>query len=194
MPVRSSSTSPSTRACSEPVKVVGFSGYSGAGKTTLLEQVIALLRASAQRVSVIKHAHHGFDIDREGKDSWRHRQAGAGEILIASSRRLALMRENPVPADPDVHELLAMLSDCDWVLVEGFRRSDLPKIEVWRAETGHEAHYPVDAHIVAIATDDAGRLPAPTTLPVLDINDPAAIVAFLNQSPERYEYHRPDAR
>ena len=176
------------------MKVVGFSGYSGSGKTTLIEQVIALLRASGQRVSVAKHAHHGFDIDREGKDSWRHRQAGAGEIVIASSRRLALMREYETPAEPTVHDLLAMLSDCDWVLVEGFRRSELPKIEIWRAETGREAHYPTDAHIVAIATDSADSLPLATTLPVLDINDAAAIVSFLNLSPERYEYLHPGPR
>ena len=174
------------------MKVVAFTGYSGAGKTTLIERVIALLRAAGQRVAVAKHAHHGFDIDREGKDTWRHRQAGAAEIVIASSHRLVLMREYETPAERTVHDLLAELSDCHWALVEGFRRSELPKIEIWRAETGHEAHYPTDPHIVAVATDNVQHLPVPTTLPVLDINDAAAIVSFLNQNPARYEYHRPD--
>src|SRR3954464_8194240 len=110
------------------MKVVGFSGYSGSGKTTLVEQLIVRLKLAGQRVSVVKHAHHDFDIDHEGKDSWRHRQAGAFEVVIASDRRLAKIREYEVQADPSVHELIGELSDCDWVLVEGFKRAALPKI------------------------------------------------------------------
>ena len=126
------------------MKVIGFSGYSGSGKTTLVEQLIARLRLAGQRVSVVKHAHHDFDIDHPGKDSWRHRQAGAFEIVIASDRRLAKIREYEVQRDPTVHQLIAELVDCDWVLVEGFKHADLLKIEVWRAETGKPAQYPHD--------------------------------------------------
>ena len=109
-----------------PMKVIGFRGYSGSGKTTLVEQLVAGLKAHGQRVSVVKHAHHAFDIDQEGKDSWRHRQAGAFEVVIASDRRLAKIREFETRADPTVHDLIAELSACDWVLVEGFKRAALP--------------------------------------------------------------------
>jgi molybdopterin-guanine dinucleotide biosynthesis protein B len=173
------------------MRVVGFSGYSGSGKTTLIEQLIPRMRAAGQRVSVVKHAHHAFDIDHPGKDSWRHRQAGAYETLVASSKRLAKIREYEVPGDLSVHQLLAELSTCDWALVEGFRHAGLPKVEVWRAETGERAHYPDDPHIVAVATDHAELLPAPTALPVLDLNDPPAVVAFLLRNPSRYDYIPP---
>ena len=121
------------------MKVVGFSAWSGSGKTTLVEQLITHLRRAGQRVSVVKHAHHDFDIDHAGKDSWRHRQAGAFEVVIASNRRLAKMREFEQPCEPTVHQLIAELVDCDWVLVEGFKHADLLKIEVWRAATGKPA-------------------------------------------------------
>ncbi len=124
------------------MKVVGFSGYSGSGKTTLVEQVIARLRLAGQRVSVVKHAHHDFDIDHPGKDSHRHREAGAFEVVIASDRRLAKIREFEVRQDPTVHQLIAELYDCDWVLVEGFKGSDIPKVEVWRAAAAKPAQYP----------------------------------------------------
>jgi molybdopterin-guanine dinucleotide biosynthesis protein B len=173
------------------MKVVGFSGYSGSGKTTLIEQVIACLKASGQRVSVVKHAHHKFDIDKEGKDSWRHRQAGAFEVVVASNKRLAKIREYEVEADPTVHQLLAELSDCDWALVEGFRHADLLKIEIWRAETGEVAHYADDPFIVAVATDQPQNLPRPTALPVLSLDDPQAVVDFLLANPTRYDYISP---
>ena len=173
------------------MKVVGFCGYSGSGKTTLVEQLIHRLKRAGQRVSVVKHAHHGFDIDHEGKDSWRHRHAGAGEVVIASSRRLAKIREFDVPTVPDVHALIAELSDCDWVLVEGFKHSAFSKIEVWRASTGKPALYPGDDHVVAICTDTHAQLPQPTPLPVLDLNAPGAVAEFLLCNPERYEYVRP---
>ncbi|MFL6662964.1 MAG: molybdopterin-guanine dinucleotide biosynthesis protein B [Rhizobacter sp.] len=173
------------------MKVVGFSGYSGSGKTTLVEQLIVRLKLAGQRVSVVKHAHHAFDIDHEGKDSWRHRQAGAFEVLVASDRRLAKIREYEVQADPTVHQLLAELYECDWVLVEGFKHADLLKIEVWRADAGKPAQYPNDPFVVAICTDDAKRLPQPTGLPILDLNDPDAVAHFLLGHPERYEYRSP---
>ena len=116
------------------MKVVGFAGYSGSGKTTLVEQLIPALKLRGLRVSVVKHAHHGFDIDHPGKDTFRHREAGAFEVVVASDRRLALMREFEQPAQLTVHHLIAELYDgVDWVLVEGFKDSDLLKIEVWRA-------------------------------------------------------------
>jgi molybdopterin-guanine dinucleotide biosynthesis adapter protein len=175
------------------MKVVGFCGYSGSGKTTLVEQLIVRLKRAELRVSVVKHAHHDFDIDHEGKDSWRHRQAGAGEVVIASSRRMAKMREFEAGVAPNVHTLISELNDCDWVLVEGFKRAALSKIEVWRATTGKPALYPDDAHVVAVCTDTPARLPQATQLPVLDLNDPDAVVAFLLCNPERYEYVPPHA-
>ena len=171
------------------MKVIGFSAWSGAGKTTLVEQLIERLKLAGQRVSVVKHAHHDFDIDQPGKDSWRHRQAGAFEVVIASNRRLAKLREFDAPVEPTVHQLLAELCDCDWVLVEGFKHSDLLKIEVWRASVGKPVQYPNDPFVVAVATDSPGDLPEATGLPLFDLNDADAIVNFLLGHPERYEYH-----
>jgi molybdopterin-guanine dinucleotide biosynthesis protein B len=173
------------------MKAVGFSGYSGSGKTTLVEQLIARLRLAGQRVSVVKHAHHDFDIDHEGKDSWRHRQAGAFEVVVASDRRLAKIREYEQLAAPTVHQLIAELADCDWVLVEGFKHAELLKIEVWRAGTGKPAVYPTDPFVVAVSTDSPEQLPVPTGLPVLDLNDPDAVAHFLLGNPTRYEYRPP---
>jgi molybdopterin-guanine dinucleotide biosynthesis protein B len=173
------------------MKVLGISGYSGSGKTTLIEQLIGRLKAAGQRVSVVKHAHHNFDIDHEGKDSWRHRQAGAFEVVVASDRRLAKIREYEELADPTVHQLLAELADCDWALVEGFKHADLLKLEVWRAETGELAHYADDPFVVAVATDEPQNLPTPTTLPVFNLNDVQAVADFLLGNPSRYEYISP---
>jgi molybdopterin-guanine dinucleotide biosynthesis protein B len=170
------------------MNVIGFCGFSGSGKTTLVEQLIARLKLAGQRVSVVKHAHHAFDIDHDGKDSWRHRRAGAFEVVIASDRRLAKIREFETLADPSVHDLIAELGPCDWVLVEGFKRAALPKIEIWRASTDQPAQYPHDRHIVAVCTDSAAQLPEPTQLPVLDLNDADAVTAFLLGSGERYAY------
>jgi len=173
------------------MNVIGFCGYSGSGKTTLVEQLIARLKHAGQRVSVVKHAHHAFDIDHEGKDSWRHRQAGAYEVVIASDRRLAKVREFETRAAPTVHDLIEELGGCDWVLVEGFKRAALPKIEIWRAATGQPAQYPNDEHIVAICTDSARLLPEGTELPVLDLNDADAVTGFLIDSAGRFRYAAP---
>lgn len=171
------------------MKVVGFAGFSGAGKTMLVESLIPLLRLQGQRVSVIKHAHHSFDIDHPGKDSWRHRQAGASEVLLASSQRLALLREYEQTAEPEMGQLIAQLdARVDWVLVEGFKDSDLPKVEVWRPQTGKPVRYPEDAQVVAIATDSPAALPVPPRCPVLDLNQPAAIAAWLLAQSHRFEY------
>lgn len=190
------------------MKVAAFAGFSGSGKTTLVEQLIPALRGRGLRVSVVKHAHHSFDIDHPGKDTWRHRQAGAFEVVAASDRRLVMMREFDRAQQLTVHQLLAELSpQVDWVLVEGFKDSDLPKIEVWRApEPGQLAkplRYPWDALVIAIATNatnatnsaGAGNaprgLPTATKLPLLDLNAPAAIARWLIDNGARFEYQRP---
>jgi len=171
------------------MKVVGFAGFSGSGKTTLVERLIPALRLRGLRVSVVKHAHHRFDIDHEGKDTYRHREAGAFEVVVASDKRLALMREFEVPKRPTVHQLLAELYEgVDWVLVEGFKESDLLKIEVWRASTGKPARYAEDDFITAIATDSPSLLPVPTQLPVLDLNEPDAVVDWLMAQGPRFDY------
>jgi molybdopterin-guanine dinucleotide biosynthesis protein B len=171
------------------MKVVGFAGYSGSGKTTLVESLIPALKLRGLRVSVVKHAHHDFDIDKPGKDTWRHRQAGAFEVLVASSQRLALMREYEQPARPNVHHLLAELwADVDWVLVEGFKESNLLKVEVWRADAGQPARYPEDDFVVAIATDSPDRLPVETLRPVLALNDADAVAQWLVDNGQRFDY------
>ncbi|OUL99950.1 molybdopterin-guanine dinucleotide biosynthesis protein B [Variovorax sp. JS1663] len=175
------------------MKAIGFAGFSGAGKTTLVERLIPVLRLQGQRVSVVKHAHHKFDIDHPGKDTYRHREAGAFEVVVASDKRLALIREFERPTQLGVHDLIAELdAGVDWVLVEGFKHSDLPKIEVWRepdeGQAARPARYAEDEFIVAIATDTPERLQVPTGLPVFDLNDADAIGAWLLQNASRFEY------
>jgi molybdopterin-guanine dinucleotide biosynthesis adapter protein len=171
------------------MKVVGFAGYSGSGKTSLVERIIPALKLRGLRVSVVKHAHHKFDIDHPGKDTYRHRQAGAFEVVAASSQRLALIREFERPAALTAHQLIAELYEgVDWVLVEGFKESNLLKIEVWRADSGKPTLYQDDHFIVAIATDSADRLPQPTLRPVLDLNDPDAVAEWLVDNQARFDY------
>lgn len=175
------------------MKVIGFSGYSGSGKTTLVERLIPVLRLHGQRVSVVKHAHHKFDIDHPGKDTYRHREAGAFEVVVASDRRLALIREFEQPAQLSVHELIAELYDgVDWVLVEGFKRSDLLKIEVWRApEPGQKPRplqYIDDPFVTAIATNAPESLPEPTERPLFDLDDIEGIAQWLIDSGDRFDY------
>ena len=171
------------------MKVVGFAGFSGSGKTMLVERLIPALKMRGLRVSVVKHAHHKFDIDHPGKDTHRHREAGAFEVVVASDRRLALMREFEQPGKLTVHQLLAELyAGVDWVLVEGFKDSNLLKIEVWRADVGKPARYPDDDFIAAIATDHADRLPEPTLRPVLDLNDVDAVAQWLIDNQDRFDY------
>jgi molybdopterin-guanine dinucleotide biosynthesis adapter protein len=171
------------------MKVVGFAGFSGAGKTTLVEQLIPALKLRGLRVSVVKHAHHKFDIDHPGKDTWRHREAGAFEVVAASARRLVLMREFEQCGELSVHQLIAELyPGVDWVLVEGFKDSDLHKIEVWRHGSGKPARYPDDPFIAAIATDSPQALPEPTQRPVLDLNRPDDVAAWLVDNGARFDY------
>lgn len=180
------------------MRVVGLCGASGSGKTTLAEGLIGALKDRGCRVSVVKHAHKHFDIDRPGKDSFRHRAAGAFEVLVANDRRLALMREYEQPAEPSVHQMLAELSDLaalgieHWVLVEGFKHASLPKVEVWRAAHGARPLYPDDPFVVALACPAGDDLPHPTGLPRLALDDPGALADFLRSDPGRYEYTPPD--
>jgi molybdopterin-guanine dinucleotide biosynthesis adapter protein len=172
------------------MKVVGLAGYSGSGKTTLVENLIGALKIRGLRVSVVKHAHHAFDIDHPGKDTFRHREAGAFEVVVASSKRLALMREFEREAELNVHHLLAELYEgVDWVLVEGFKQSDLLKVEIHRASAGKAALYPDDDFIVAIATDDAQALQATTLRPLLDVNNADDVAQWLVDNADRFEYH-----
>ncbi|MDP2817626.1 MAG: molybdopterin-guanine dinucleotide biosynthesis protein B [Polaromonas sp.] len=172
------------------MNVVAFAGYSGSGKTSLVESLIPVLKLRGLRVSVVKHAHHKFDIDHPGKDTHRHRQAGAFEVVVASSNRLALMREFEQPALLTVHHLIAELYEgVDWVLVEGFKSSDLLKVEVWRAESGKPVRYPDDDFVVAIATDSPAQLPQTTLRPVLDLNDPEAVAQWLIDNQDRFVYN-----
>jgi molybdopterin-guanine dinucleotide biosynthesis protein B len=157
------------------MKVFGFAGYSGSGKTTLIEGVIPVMSARGLRVSVIKHTHHGFDVDRPGKDSWRHREAGASEVMLISDQRWVLMHELRGAPQPDLAAQLACLSPCDLVLVEGFKAVAIPKLEVHRPVHGRGLLYPANPAIVAIASDQA--LIAP--LPCLDLNDPFGVAHFI---------------
>ncbi|MBC7648014.1 MAG: molybdopterin-guanine dinucleotide biosynthesis protein B [Vitreoscilla sp.] len=175
------------------MNVVGFSGYSGSGKTTLVEQLIPALKKRGFRVSVVKHAHHKFDIAHPGKDTFRHREAGAYEVVVASSNRLALLREFEKPSEMTVHQLIAELYEgVDWVLVEGFKDSDLLKIEIWRAPSAsyaaRPARYMDDDFIVAIATDAPAQLPEPTLRPVLDLDNADAVADYLVNNQERFAY------
>lgn len=173
------------------MRVVGFCGPSGVGKTTLVERLVAELKSRGQRVSVIKHAHKTFDIDHEGKDTWRHRQAGAFEVMIASGHRLAKMREYEVPGQPTVHQLIAEMVPCDWLLVEGFKDADIPKVEVWRAALEHAPLYPDEPFVVAVATDAPAALPVPTGRPVFDMGDVRVLASFLMDTADRFDY-QPD--
>ena len=156
-------------------KIIGFAGYSGSGKTTLLEKLIPLLIARGLRIAVIKHAHHNFDIDKPGKDTYRHRQAGAGEVMIISAHRWALMHELHDETEPALEDLCARFSPCDLILAEGYKHSAIPKLEVHRSETGNEHLYPSDPRIIAVITDSRDPLP----LPLLNIDAPEEVAAFI---------------
>lgn len=157
------------------MKVFGFAGFSGSGKTTLIEQLIPMFVGRGLRVSLIKHAHHTFDVDHPGKDSYRHRHAGATEVLVTSSRRWVLMHELRGESEPAMDEVVAHMSPCDLLLVEGYKRAAIPKLEVFRESVGEGLLHPHDPHIVAIATDR----PFDSRLPVLDLNQPVVIGEFI---------------
>ena len=158
------------------MRVIGLAGWSGAGKTTLITRVIPVLVRRGLKVATVKHAHHAFDIDRPGKDSWQHREAGASEVVVASSRRWAVVHELRDEAEPSLSELLAKLSPVDLVIIEGFKRHSHPKLEVYRATVGKPLIYPQDDCVVAIASD----APLPQAqLPVLMLDDIEGIANVL---------------
>ncbi len=160
------------------MKVIGLAGWSGAGKTTLLARIIPHFLKEGLRVSVIKHAHHSFDVDVPGKDSWVHRQSGAAEVLVSSGQRWALMHELRGAAEPRLPELLKKMSPVDLVVVEGFKSEPHRKIEVHRAANGKAMLFPDDPAIVGIATDAALE----TALPVVHLDDIPAIAAMMQRS------------
>ena len=157
------------------MKVIGFIGYSNTGKTTLIEKLIPIFIARGLVVSTVKNAHHGFDMDRPGKDSYRYREAGSQQVLIATTERWALLTEvRQGPAS--LEQLIAQLAPCDLVLVEGFKSEGLfPRIEVRRSTNSEPPIFPHDSNVVAVAADHA----VDTQLPVLDLNDAAKIAAFI---------------
>jgi molybdopterin-guanine dinucleotide biosynthesis protein B len=160
------------------MKVIGLAGWSGAGKTTLLTRVIPHLLEGGLRVSVIKHAHHAFDVDVPGKDSWRHRHSGATEVLVSSTQRWALMHELRGAGEPRLPELLAKMSRVDLVVIEGFKREPHCKIEVHRAANAKPLLFPDDPGVVGIATDVAVE----TTLPTAHLDDIEAVAAMMLRS------------
>ena len=151
------------------MKVIGFAGYSGAGKTTLLIKLIPLLKARGLTIATLKHAHHKFDVDKPGKDSHRHREAGAHQVMIASSQRWALMTENEGAKEPSLQFLLNQLSPVDLVLVEGFKTEPHPKFEICRSECNGRLEE-ISPNLVGLITDLTANLKS--KLPVFDINNP----------------------
>lgn len=161
------------------MRVFGFAGWSGSGKTTLIEAVLPRLTAGGRRVSLVKHAHHDFDVDQPGKDSHRHRMAGCAEVLITSAARWALIHELRGAPELSLADAIGRLSACDLVLVEGWKRAAIPKLEVWRAMLGKLPLHPGDPNIVGVATDTPAGLAA--GLPVFDLQDAGAIATFVTE-------------
>jgi len=158
------------------MRIIGLAGWSGSGKTTLITKVIPVLVGRGLKVATIKHAHHEFDIDKPGKDSWLHREAGASEVIVASSRRWALVHELRGEPEPPLAALLTKLDPADLVIIEGFKRHAHPKLEIYRAVLGKPRIYPEDDCVVAIASD----APLPDApLPVLMLDDIEAIANVL---------------
>jgi molybdopterin-guanine dinucleotide biosynthesis adapter protein len=158
------------------MRIYGVIGWKNAGKTSLMERLVSEITARGFTVSTVKHVHHDVDLDQPGKDSFRHRAAGASEVVLASAHRFALMREHRGP-EPDLHEILARMAPVDLILVEGYKRDAHAKIEVFRAEAGHSLIQPTDPLIRAVATDVPLELPVPR----LDLNNTAQIADFILQ-------------
>jgi molybdopterin-guanine dinucleotide biosynthesis adapter protein len=163
---------------SEP-RVLGIAGWSGSGKTTLIVKLIPLLAGRGVRVATVKHAHHSFDVDVPGKDSYEHRKAGACEVIVSSARRWVQMHEVGTGPEATLPELLSRLSPCDLVLVEGFKSERHPKMEVFRSALGKRPLHAEDPHIVAIAAD---RAFAEAGVPVVDLNDVPAVADIVYAS------------
>jgi molybdopterin-guanine dinucleotide biosynthesis protein B len=162
-------------------RVLGIVGWSGSGKTTLITKLLPVLIARGIRVATLKHAHHKFDVDQPGKDSYEHRKAGACEVIVSSARRWVQMHEVGDGPEAALPELLAKISPCDLILVEGFKTEGHPKLEVFREATGNPPLHPIDLRIVAIASDrpvpDAG-------IPVVDLNDIPAVANLVLERAE----------
>lgn len=156
------------------MKVYGVIGWKNSGKTSLMERLVAEITGRGFSVSTVKHVHHTVDLDQPGKDTWRHRQAGAREVVLASADRMAILVEHRGP-EPELPAVLARLAPVDLVLVEGYKRDAHPKVEVWRAETGHPLIQPGDPLVRAVATDASLTLP----VPVLDLNDTGTVADFI---------------
>lgn len=163
-----------------PVPILGFAAFSGTGKTTLLRRLIPLLKGEGLRLAMVKHAHHSFEVDYPGKDSYELRKCGAEQVLVASRQRWALMVERPVSGEPRLAELLAHIDaeSCDLVLVEGFKHEPIPKVEVHRPSLGHPLLCLEDESFIALATDVPEAV-EPVPVPLLPLNDPAAVAAFV---------------
>ncbi|WP_425084338.1 molybdopterin-guanine dinucleotide biosynthesis protein B [Ruegeria profundi] len=157
------------------MRVYGVTGWKNAGKTGLMERLVAEITGRGYSVSTVKHAHHSFDVDQPGRDSHRHRMAGANEVLLASGQRVALMQELRGAEEPTLASLLARLSPVDLVLIEGYKRQRHPKVEAFRAEPGNDLIAPSDDTIRAVASDT----PLELDRPVFDLNDTAAIADFI---------------
>ena len=158
------------------MRIIGLAGWSGSGKTTLIVRLLPELVRRGLRVSTMKHAHHGFDVDQPGKDSYRHREAGATEVLVASETRWALMHENRGESEPTAAKLIARMTPVDLLIVEGFKREGQDKLEIHRRATGKPLLFPEDSHIVAVLSDEPL---AGCPLPVIDIDDVAAVADFV---------------
>lgn len=157
------------------MKALGIAGFSGSGKTTLLEKLLPRLHSAGLRVSVLKQSHHDFEVDVPGKDSWRHRAAGAQEVLLTSPHRWMLVNELRGAPEPGLREHLQRLSPCDLVLVEGYKHAEIPKLEVWRSANGRPWLHPDDANFIAVAADQA----PPGNIKHFSIDDIEAILAFI---------------
>ncbi|MBE0621581.1 MAG: molybdopterin-guanine dinucleotide biosynthesis protein B [Burkholderiales bacterium] len=162
------------------MKIFGFAGWSGSGKTTLIEQVIPRFVHAGLKVSLIKHAHHRFDVDHPGKDSYRIRAAGCSEVLVVSKQRWALMHEASGEPEGTLEDQIAHMSPCDLLLIEGYKYYPLPKLEIYRAANGKPLLHPQDEHIVALATDT----PVQSRLPQFGLEDYDAIAAFVLETLE----------
>src|SRR5437773_5524392 len=159
------------------MRLFGFAGWSGSGKTTLIERLVPQLTARGLTVSLVKHAHHSFDVDQPGKDSWRHRQAGCTEVLVTSAMRWALVHELRGAPELALNEAMARITPCDLVLVEGFKAAAVPKLEIWRESLGEPLLFPDDPHIRAIATDNPSRFA--DRLIAFSLDDIDAIATFV---------------
>jgi molybdopterin-guanine dinucleotide biosynthesis protein B len=157
------------------MKVFGLAGWSGSGKTTLIEQLIPRFVKRGLKVSLIKHAHHSFEVDHPGKDSYRHREAGCSEVVVVSEKRWVVMHELRGEPEPSLEEQIGRVSPCDLLLVEGYKHYAMPKLEIWRKENAKPLLYPEDKHVIAVAADAA----LDTRLPRFDLNDYDGIGDFI---------------